>query len=64
MSAIQHFLLIYDHGTDRLVEQRDYGGDVEAATEAYAEAEAEYRDNPLIARVTGSGSWARSCAEG
>lgn len=48
MSEIKHFLLIFDHKADRLISQRDFGEDLEEATQAYAEAEASYRDNPLI----------------
>ena len=48
MSAIQHFLLIYDHGLDKLVSQVDFGADIDSATVAYAEAEALHRNNPRM----------------
>lgn len=37
--GIQHFLLVYDRHLDRLVEQREFGGDAESALLAYREAE-------------------------
>ncbi|MDO5494233.1 MAG: hypothetical protein Q4G64_00800 [bacterium] len=47
MSEIRHFLLVFDHKIDKLIDQRDFNTNLEAATEAYAEAEAKYRDDPL-----------------
>lgn len=41
---IQHFLLVFDHGVDRLIHTEDYGEDADAAMAAYASTEAEYRD--------------------
>jgi len=47
VSEIRHFLLVFDHEIDTLIEQRDFSDDLEAATEAYAQAEAKYRNDPL-----------------
>ncbi|MDP9904561.1 hypothetical protein [Arthrobacter bambusae] len=44
MSAIEHFLLVFDHRSNRLVEQKSFGSDVHAATKAYGEMEREYKD--------------------
>ena len=46
--TIQHFLLVFDHGDDRLLREESFGPDLAAATEAYAAAEAEHRDNGLV----------------
>lgn len=43
-SPIQHFILIYDRSADRTVDRLEFGSDVGAALEAYAEAEEQYRD--------------------
>lgn len=48
MSAIKHFLLVFDHETDTLLVQREFGTDADTATQAYAEAEAQYRDRALV----------------
>ena len=47
-AAIQHFLLVFDHANDRLIAAREFGRDVERATEAYSEMEKEYADNNEI----------------
>lgn len=47
-ASIQHFLLVFDHSLDRLIDQQDFGTDVTAATAAYSAAETRYRDNSLI----------------
>ena len=46
--AIQHFLLVFDHGQDRMLRQESFGDDLASATEAYASAEAEFRENALV----------------
>ena len=48
MSAIKHFLLVFDHETDTLLVQREFGADADTATQAYAEAETQYRDRALV----------------
>lgn len=48
MSSIKHFLLAYDHGADRLVEQREFGTDIVAATAAYSELERAYKESSLV----------------
>lgn len=40
-AAIQHFLLVFDHAKDELIAAREFGRDVERATEAYSEMEKE-----------------------
>ena len=45
MGQLQHFLLIYNLRT-QIVDVTSFGKDVTAATHAYAEIEAEYRDRP------------------
>lgn len=40
--ALQHFLLVYDFGAQRLVSQKEFGDGNEAAT-AYAALESKYR---------------------
>lgn len=47
-SCIKHFLLVFDHGQDRLLREESFGDNLAAATDAYAQAEAEYRDNGLV----------------
>lgn len=40
---MKHFLLIYDHGERRLIDQRDFDDSMaDLATEAYREAEFEH----------------------
>ena len=45
---IQHFLLVYDRGADRLVEERHLGTDALAAAEAYRAADQLYCDSPRM----------------
>jgi hypothetical protein len=46
---MRHFLLIYDHGSQRLLETREFGvREAEQATLAYEEAEVIYRGRPEI----------------
>ncbi|MFL5797539.1 MAG: hypothetical protein ACJ77A_06350 [Actinomycetota bacterium] len=42
MSDIQHFLLVFDHGAGRLVEEIPFGSDGDRAVQAYAAKEREY----------------------
>lgn len=48
MAAIQHFLLVFDHGKNELIQTREFGEDSAAATRCYGELEKEYRDSSLI----------------
>lgn len=48
MSAMEQFLLAFDHRNDRLVVERHFGTDTESATSAYRELEQQYRDDPLM----------------
>jgi len=42
--AVQHFLTVFNHTTDELVEFEPFGRDGERATSEYAAAERKYRD--------------------
>lgn len=42
--AINHFLILFNIRADELVDLTPFGEDVDAATEAYAALEREYRD--------------------
>lgn len=44
MSAIQHFLLVFDHRSNKLVEQQSFGSDAHKATQRYGEMEQQYKD--------------------
>ncbi len=46
MTAIQHFLLVFDHDAGRLVETIEFGTDDERAVVAYAAKEREYQSRP------------------
>jgi len=48
---IQHFLLVFDHEQDRLIETDEFGEDADAAVAAYAAKEAEFGDRKLIETV-------------
>ena len=48
MSAINHFLMVFDHGKNQLVELQEFGNDSETATRCYGEYEKKYRDSSLI----------------
>lgn len=43
-----HFLLVFDHALGRLINQREFGHDLDAAVAAYGKAEHDYRDNDDI----------------
>ena len=46
--SLHHFLLIYDRGRGRLLEQLDLGEDGEVAAAEYSGYETEYRDHDGI----------------
>lgn len=46
--TIQHFLLVFDHEAGRLVEQREFGTDSDAAVAAYAAKEQELQGQKSI----------------
>ena len=48
MSAIQHFILVFDHRTNQLIEQISFGTDSYTATQKYGEMEQLHRDSPAI----------------
>ncbi|WP_026532541.1 hypothetical protein [Arthrobacter sp. H41] len=48
MASIQHFLLVFDHRKDELVDQISFGEDAQAATAKYGELEKQYRNELAI----------------
>lgn len=48
MSAVQHFILVFDRRADRLLEQIEFGTQRSAAVARYEELEAEFSDSPHI----------------
>lgn len=44
--VIKHFLLVFDRVESRLVEERSFGTDTDAAVAAYTATEREYADDP------------------
>lgn len=48
MSAINHFLMVFDHGKNKLVDLQEFGDDSATATKRYGEYEKRYRDSSLI----------------
>lgn len=48
MSDIQHFLLVFDHAQERLIDEQHFGENSTAALAAYALTEEDYRENPRI----------------
>lgn len=47
-NGMKQFLLAYDHGQDRMIVQREFGEDLEAAMSAYTALEREHRDSALV----------------
>lgn len=47
-SKIHHFLLVFDHGAGRLIEQIDFGTDGPRAVREYSAKEREYSDRKDI----------------
>lgn len=48
MAAIRHFLLVFDHSRGDLIEQLDFGDELDKATEEYSRLEHEYSHNQAI----------------
>jgi hypothetical protein len=48
MSPLLHYLLIYDHAEQKLLDALDLGTDAEDAARTYAEYEQSYRDRKGI----------------
>jgi len=48
MSAIQHFLLVFDHRKATLICARDFGTDSKSALAAYADMEKQYQSDDMI----------------
>ncbi len=44
MSAIQHFILVFDHTKGRLVDEKHFGVDSQAAVTCYSELEKKFRE--------------------
>ena len=42
---LHHFLLAFNHATNELVHEEDFGSDVDRATDAYISLEQQYREN-------------------
>lgn len=47
-SIIQHFLLVFDHAHEQLLEERHFGADSAKALRAYSEYEERYKDHREI----------------
>ena len=47
-SAMNHYLLVFDHSSGKLVSHRDFGSDQRLALSEYAVNEAYYHDKPEI----------------
>lgn len=45
-TPIQHFLLVFDHDSRRLMEMIEFGDDGDRAVEAYARMERELNESP------------------
>lgn len=43
MDTIQHFLLVFDHSCDELVQELHFGTDTQSATQRYNELEKQFR---------------------
>jgi hypothetical protein len=48
MSEINHFLLVFDHRRDELIDLREFAGDDDSAVAAYSETESKYSTDPAI----------------
>ncbi|WP_144628955.1 hypothetical protein [Arthrobacter woluwensis] len=48
MSAIKHFLLVFDHSKNELISNTDFGTDIDKATRAYGEMEKRYRGSYAV----------------
>lgn len=48
MSDIKHFLLVFDHSKNELILEKDFGTDIDSATDEYARQEQAYRDSNVI----------------
>lgn len=48
MSEIKHFLLVFDHRKDKLIDMREFGEDGDKAVAAYSQMEAEHSADPAI----------------
>lgn len=56
-SVINHYLLVFDHARDELIDVVDFGTDVERATTAYSARERLHRaDGHIDIVLVGSGS--------
>jgi hypothetical protein len=46
--SLLHYILIYDHKKQRLIDQLEFGTQVDAAAQKYAEIEQQYKDREGI----------------
>lgn len=46
--VINHYLLVFDHARDELIDVVEFGSDVEAATTAYSARERQHREDGHI----------------
>ena len=57
MAGIKNFLLVFDHSKDELLEELDFGEELELATEAYSRLERQYaHDRAIDVVLVGSDS--------
>ena len=48
MSAINHFLLVFNHEIGKLVSQQDFGSKIDEAVAEYARLEEKFKDSPMM----------------
>lgn len=48
MSAIKHFLLVFDHARNELISQKGFGEDAESAMAEYAKLEEQHRGSSAV----------------
>jgi hypothetical protein len=47
-SGLEHFILVYDHAADKLIEEIPFGHDSDSAVKTYSDLEQEYRTRKSI----------------
>ena len=55
-NGIKHFLIVYDHEADKLVDVKEFGTDGAKALAAYSAKEKEYGDRPSRTEIVLIGS--------
>lgn len=48
MSAINHFLLVFNHEIGKLVSQQNFGSKIDEALAEYAHLEQDFEDRPMM----------------